>query len=807
MSPPIEILMVEDNPGDARLVQVMLEDLGGFVITWAETLAAATEHIKNGDMDVVLLDLSLSDSHGMETVQTVRAAAPDLPIVIFTGLDDEEMGLRAVQEGCQDYLVKGQGDENLIRRTINYAIERKAAERALRESEDRYRSLVELSPDAIVAHRDGEIVFANQAAVTMFGASRAEDIVGRSLSDLVHPDQQRTVDMMQAGKNDETAEERYLEEKLHRFDGGSIDIEVAGSPIVYEGRPAIQLVIRDITERRRAEEELRLAATVFQTTAEAIMVCDAGNRIKAINPAFTRITGYPLEGVLGKSPSILSSGRHDKEFYREMWNRLTLKGQWEGEVWNRRKSGEVFPEWLSITAIKDRWGNVVEYVAVASDITKRKQNEEHIRRQANYDALTDLPNRALFSDRLSRSIIAGRRESGMVALLFVDLDRFKTVNDTLGHARGDMLLEKVARRLLDCVREADTVARLGGDEFTIILRNINRSADAAGVAEEVIESLGRPFQLDGNEAFIGGSVGITIYPDDASDPETMLRNADMAMYKAKEAGRNVYRFFTPEMDKQALARMTLEHDLRYAVERGEFMLVYQPIVTAGDGDLAGVEALLRWNHPSRGVVAPAEFIQVAEDMGVIMQLGEWVLREACRQTKDWRNAGAPDFWISINLSSAQIKRGLTADRIASVLEEADLPPEFINFEITEHMIIGDSWESVAWLDAVNAMGFKLAIDDFGTGYSSISYLRRLPVDMLKIDGSFVATVPENHENAALIKAIIALARALGIQVVGEGVETEEQQAFLTEHGCDFIQGYHPGRPMLAGEFEAYLGKL
>lgn len=800
----IRLLMVEDNPGDARLVQFMLSDAGGFDVAWVETLADAIKHINENEVDAVLLDLSLPDSHGMGTVQAVREAGPNLPIVIFTGLDDEEMGLKAVQEGCQDYLVKGQGDENLIRRTVNYAIERKGAEQALRESEDRYRGLVELSPDAIVVHRSGEIVFVNREAVALFGATESDDMVGKQIGDLVHPDVRDVVSGALVAREPVEGENRYLEEKLLRLDGTAMDVEVAGSPIGYQGAPATQLVIRDITERKRAEEGLRLAATVFQTTAEAIMVTDAENRIQAVNPAFTLITGYGLEEVENQTPGVLNSGRHDAEFYKGMWDSLSRKGHWEGEIWNRRKSGEVYPEWLSITAIRDDAGDVLEYVAVFSDITKRKQDEEQIRRQANYDALTGLPNRTLFFDRLSRSVIAARRERGMVALLFIDLDRFKVVNDTLGHAFGDMLLEKAAKRLTGCVREADTVARLGGDEFTIILRDIHQSADAALVAEEVIESIGKPFQLDGNEAFIGASIGITIYPNDADDPSTMLRNADMAMYKAKEAGRNAFRFFTPEMDEQALTRMSLEYDLRHALHRDEFSLCYQPILETESGALVGVEALLRWTHPERGSVPPSEFIPVAEDTGVIMELGEWVLRSACRQAKIWRDAGHPEFWMSVNLSSAQIKRGLTAARTQEILAETGLPSEAVAFEITERLIMGDTKESVAWLDAVEAMGVKLSVDDFGTGYSSLNYLRRFPVDMVKIDQSFVANAPLNPEDAALVEAVIALAHSLDLTVVGEGVETEEQLAFLAERGCDLVQGYHFGRPMTAEDFEGYL---
>ena len=804
--PAVKLLMVEDNPGDARLVQVMLQDAGGFQVSWSETLGDALGHIAEKPVDAVLLDLSLPDSHGMETVRAVRKAGPGLPIVIFTGLDDEEVGLKAVQEGCQDYLVKGQGDENLIRRTIFYAIERKASQEALRESEDRYRSLVELSPDAILAHHDGTIVFANRQALRLLGVESAAELLGRPVVDLVDPDSPT----LAAGISPVTAtpaadaETLYLEETLRRPDGLTIPVEVGGSPIVFQGQSAIQLVIRDITERKEAEEGLRLAATVFQTTNEAIMVTDAKKRIKAINPAFTRVTGYMSDDVVGKTPNMLSSGRHDADFYRQMWRQIAENGHWEGEIWNRRKTGEVFPEWLSITAIREPDGKVVEYAAVFSDITKRKQDEERIRYQANYDALTGLPNRTLFLDRLSRAVITARREGGMVALLFIDLDRFKVVNDTLGHAFGDMLLEKAAKRLLSCVREADTVARLGGDEFTVILRDVHRGSDAAVVGEQIIDNLSKPFQLDGNEAYIGASIGITIYPNDAGDPATMLRNADMAMYKAKEAGRNAFRFFTPEMDEQALTRMTLEHDLRHALRRSEFEMFYQPIMNVATGGLAGAEALVRWHHPERGMIMPSEFIQVAEDTGVILEIGEWIIQASLAQAKAWRDEGLPLFWLSINLSSAQVKRGLTAKRTIDLVEVSGLPPDAVTFEITERLIMGDTKESVDWVRQVGEAGIGLSVDDFGTGYSSLSYLRKFPLDMVKIDKSFVRDIVTDPDDARLAGAVVALAHSLDLRVVGEGVETPEQLEFLRKHGCDFAQGFLFGRPMPPGDFRNYL---
>ncbi|MFQ5618759.1 MAG: putative bifunctional diguanylate cyclase/phosphodiesterase, partial [Rhodospirillales bacterium] len=435
------------------------------------------------------------------------------------------------------------------------------------------------------------------------------------------------------------------------------------------------------------------------------------------------------------------------------------------------------------------------------DVTKQKQVEEQIRRQANYDSLTGLPNRMLFLDRMKQAIVSVRRNKGLLALLFIDLDRFKVVNDTLGHVVGDRLLQEAAKRLQASVREVDTVARLGGDEFTIVLQDIAKAEDAAMVANKVIDSLGKPFLLDGHEAFIGASIGITIFPADGDDATTLLRNADVAMYRAKDAGRNEYRFFTNAMDAQALNRMSLENDLRYALERKQLFVHYQPIVEFQSERVINAEALLRWRHPTRGLVAPDTFIPLAEETGLIKSLGEWVLRTACAQARAWRDMDLPVFGMSVNLSSGQLKRGFTKDTVATVLEETGLSPDLLTFEITESLIMEDAEEAITYLHAIREMGVGLSIDDFGTGYSSLSYLKRLPVNSVKIDRSFVHDVTVDPEDASLADAIIALAHNLGLKVIAEGVETKEQLDFLRTRGCDLYQGYYFAKPMTAKEFQ------
>jgi diguanylate cyclase (GGDEF)-like protein/PAS domain S-box-containing protein len=686
---------------------------------------------------------------------------------------------------------------------INDMIDVLRIESALQGDESSYRQLVEMAPDLICLCREGAISLINSPGATMLGSWNPETLIGRPFKSFVHPDFHHLVSDDLKGL---VAARSRTPITLIRADGSEVIVETAARILAFKGGDAVMIVARDITERVRAEEGLRLAATVFETTAEAIMVTDSSKRIKAVNPAFTAVTGYTAEEAIGNTPSMLRSGRHDEAFYKSMWAVLNETACWEGEVWNRRKDGEVYPEWLYISAISDDRGDVIEYVAVFTDITQRKRSEEQVHRQANFDALTGLPNRTLFFDRLSAAIIGARREKQQVALLFVDLDRFKVVNDTLGHAIGDRLLEQVAVRLAECVREVDTVARLGGDEFTTILRGISRGEDVAHVAEKIIESLSEPFWLDGNETFIGASVGITIFPSDADEANTMLRNADMAMYRAKEAGRNVYRFFTQEMDAQVLMRMDLERDLRRALDHQEFVVHYQPIIDLATGAVTSAEALVRWIHPERGMVKPGDFIPVAEDTGLIAPLGEWVLRQACIDAKAWQEAGLSGIGVSVNLSTRQLKRGFSSDFVDGIVREIGMAAEMLTFEITESLIMEDSQSAVAWLSSIKDMGVSLSIDDFGTGYSSLSYLKRFPVDVVKIDRSFVMDVTEDPDDAALVAAILAMADSLKLKVVAEGVETADQLTLLRSRGCDMVQGFFFSRPLPLAEFRQYVTK-
>jgi diguanylate cyclase (GGDEF)-like protein/PAS domain S-box-containing protein len=701
------------------------------------------------------------------------------------------------------------GPLHIAGRPLLYSIvhditERVRAEAALRASEEKYRAIVANTAEGyiLIEAANHHIVEVNAATCALFGYA-ASELIGQPLADFAAAGERARLEAQMARIPD--VAHRSYELTFIRKDGRAVEVRINATTLRDADGTARHSFgfLTDITEQKHTEEQLRLAATFFANTAEAIIITDAANRIVAVNPAFTHITGYSAEEVIGRDPSLLRSGRHNEAFYAQMWAVLQRMGRWQGEVWNRRKNGEVYPEWLSIVAIRDAAGNVLQHMAMFSDITRRKRDEQKIWRQANFDALTGLPNRTLFADRLAQALQAAHHENWQVALMFIDLDRFKWVNDTLGHNAGDHLLQEVAQRLKSCVNEMATVARLGGDEFTVVLPDIGSPQEAEQVAEYILHRLAEPILLNGHETFVSGSVGITLYPRDADSIENLMRNADSAMYRAKQAGRNTYRYFTQEMNAAAIRRLRLEHDLRRALDRGEFEVYYQPIVHGSDAALLGAEALLRWHHPEFGMVPPDEFIPLAEEIGAIAQIGRWVLLQAIRECAGWR-AGGRELMVAVNVSAEQCRAGGCWDSVHEALQQAALPPGALKLEITERLMMEHTDEVVAMLNRLRAAGVHLAVDDFGTGYSSLSYLKRFPVDMLKIDREFIEDLPDNPDNVALVEAIIAMAHSLDLRVVAEGVETQAQERFLRQLNCDMMQGYYYARPMPADAFAAYL---
>lgn len=556
-----------------------------------------------------------------------------------------------------------------------------------------------------------------------------------------------------------------------------------------------------------ADRQAEIAALVYRNTSEGMLVLDPKGFILDVNPAFVSLRGRAQSDVVGRHVRCLNSPCHDREFYRTMWRSVMATGCWQGEHWGQHANGELYPEWLSINTSFGHDGEVHRRVMIFSNIAEIKQAEAIIWKQANFDRLTDLPNRQMFHDRLEQSIRKAHRAGGRIGLLFLDLDRFKEINDTLGHAMGDDLLKEAAHRLSSCVRQSDTVARLGGDEFTVLLDDIHENRDIRRLTDSILKALSQPFHLGVETVFISTSIGVTFYPDDATDAETLLNNADQAMYSAKADGRNRSHYFTASMQERAQTRMRLVNDLHLALDQQQFSLVFQPIVDLCTGHVVKAETLLRWHHPVRGLVSPAEFIPLAEETGIIRSLGDWVFREATSQVAEWRHKFGQDIQISVNISPAQLRNeGLDLPSWAKHLVTLDLLPQHVIVEITEGLLMDSDDERIRQqLEAFRQTGVKVALDDFGTGYSSLSYLRKFNIDFLKIDQSFVANLNAGSADHALCEAIILLAHKLDLKVVAEGIETADQYALLAQAGCDYGQGFLFARPLTASAFEALLG--
>ncbi|MBF0610046.1 MAG: EAL domain-containing protein [Magnetococcales bacterium] len=588
-------------------------------------------------------------------------------------------------------------------------------------------------------------------------------------------------------------------------DDQSVDRAFEAGAADFIRKPVHWAILRNrvgyLLKMAQAERALHLAGNVFDNINDGILVTDIGGTIQSVNPAFTRITGYQANEAMGKTPNMLKSGRHDGDFYRRMWAALQDSGSWQGEIWNRRKNGELYPQWSNITAIKNPDGKTSHYVLVFSDLTTVKESEENLLYLSGHDILTDLPNRLLFSEKLNQVIVESTSmEDKLVAVLVMDLDRFKNINDTLGHDRGDQILKDAASRLSRCLSGGGTLARLGGDEFGIILPRLAAPRDAALLATAMLEAMNTPFMVDEVAFYLGGSIGISVYPLDGENVKDLLKNADSAMYHAKEKGRSNYQFYRDELNASSLARILLENNLRTALDNDEFLLYYQPKVSLATGRVVGAEALMRWRHPQRGMVSPAEFIPLAEDTGLIKPMGQWALRSACQQAQRWRQQGFPSLRIAVNLSGLQFNQPDFIGMVAQTLQETGYDANLLELELTESIAMGDVDETLHKLNALARMGLSLAIDDFGTGFSSLSYLKRFPIHTLKIDQSFVRNCNNDPDDAAIIRTIIGLAHSLNLAVVAEGVETIDQLEFLRSRQCDEIQGYVYSRPLPPQEF-------
>ncbi|MCU7864057.1 MAG: transporter substrate-binding domain-containing protein [Candidatus Thiodiazotropha sp. (ex Lucinoma borealis)] len=689
----------------------------------------------------------------------------------------------------------------------NLTLRRKVIERNAQflESQERFLILFENAPEVIlVLDSDSQhFVEVNKNAERLFRMNR-QVLLDCNLLDLCperQPDgsmsKKRILTSIKAALEGRS---QVLECQLQRATGELVLCEIRLVLMPASGHQQVRCSIIDISARKQAEEDLQLVAGVFDNTAEGILIADNDTRIVRVNRAFTTVTGYTEQEAIGNRLLFLMSDSHDEEFFRQ----LHQEGFWQGEMRYRRKNGEIFPCWQNVSAVRNRDGNLIQYIGVFTDISKQKAFEGKLRRFAYYDVLTDLPNRLLFNERLENSIIRAQRTKRILALLFLDLDHFKNINDSLGHPLGDVVLKGVSLRFRQALREQDMLARLGGDEFVVLLEDLERAEDAVRVANKLVQAMENPFVIEGNELSLTTSIGISLCPGDARDATTLIKNADSAMFLAKQAGRNNYQFYTPELTLAAVERVNIGSQLRRALDQGELEVWYQSQHNLSNGEIIGAEALVRWQHPEQGLIPPDRFIPVAEEQGLISTIGKLVMASACTSMRGWLDQGLSFEKIAVNVSGQQIYTGDIVTTLNRVLEESDLPAEFLELEITESSIMEHTQHAIELMERMKTLGLTIAIDDFGTGYSSLSYLKQLPIDKLKIDQSFIMDTPGDSSDEAIIRAIIGLGQNLNLKVLAEGVETVAQQKFLLQHGCIEAQGYLLGKPMPAEEFVGFV---
>ncbi|HWR78090.1 MAG TPA: EAL domain-containing protein [Thiobacillus sp.] len=816
----LKVLYVEHNVFDVDLTRrhlaqyapnIQLEVVGDASQALERLLASAPAIA----CDVLLLDYQLPGLNALDLIKVLRHEhGIDLPMVLVTGQGNEELAVQVLRLGFSDYLVKQPGYLHQLPFALESAYHRAVLTReqaALKRSQDRYEELVTRIPVGIYRFRMREtggmaFDYASPRFCEMLDLSQAVLLadVDRAFAQ-VHPDEMaefmRLHEAARRALEPLAWEGRFVVNgRVHWLHIESIPTQLNNGDVILDG------VVMDVTARRKAEDQLRLSATVFESTQDGVVIANTEPRILAVNHAYQEITGYTEQEALDKNPSFLQSGRHDRSFYQSMWSSIQQTGHWQGEIWNRRKNGEVYPQLTTLSAVHNDQGEVTNYVGVFTDISQLKQTEARLERLAHYDPLTALPNRLLFQSRMEHALEGAHRQGAQVALLLIDLDRFKDVNDSLGHPAGDELLQKVTERVRQRLREEDTLARLGGDEFVVLLERLAHPQDAGRVAQEIIDALLQLFRLDsGAEVGISASIGISLYPEHGTTPSELTQHADAALYLAKGQGRHTYRYYTEALTRASQDRLSLEARLRRALERDEFQVYYQPQVEIASGRIVGAEALVRWLDPVAGMIMPDRFICIAEESGLIIPLGEQVLRTACWQAKAWSDAGLPAIHLAVNLSPRQFAHPDLAGQILGVLHETGFDPKRLELELTESALMSEGGDAAALLNQLKTLGVRLAIDDFGTGYSSLSYLRHFPLDTLKIDKSFVRDIPRHRDDMEIATAIIQLAHVLGFTVLAEGVETDEQLSFLRDRGCDLYQGYLFSKPVPAAEFMRLLG--
>ncbi|MCG8510075.1 MAG: EAL domain-containing protein, partial [Rhodospirillales bacterium] len=820
------IVVVDDRVTNRNILAQLARSLeAGAEVFPFDNPKAAFDWMLDQDVDLIITDFQMPDMNGAEFVAECRRKLKcfDVPIIVITAYEDRDYRYSALEAGATDFLRSPIDHHEFRTRAINLltmwrqkqiiqdravslehelqaAIDKHADDE--RQSQERLRNVINTVPALVRASdREGRCAFLNNHHRAYFEVDPIKAI-GRPMIEILGAEYgTRQVELDRTvfingqvifGQEDRLRDRSGANRRLLttraplRGGGGTVDLVVT--------------VSLDITERVQAEQDVRKLSLAVEQSPASVLITNTNGDIEYVNPKFVEVTGYQPEEVIGKNPRILKSGYTPSENYRELWQTIARGKEWRGEFHNKKKNGELYWEYASVSPITGASGDITHFLAVKEDITVRKNYEEQLLRQANYDDVTKLPNRVLALDRISQALARAHRDRTQVGLLFIDLDRFKDVNDTMGHAAGDRLLREAGERLVECVREGDTVARFGGDEFILILPDLAAPQNAEIVAEKILNDMARPFEIDGQEVFATASIGITIYPLDANDPHALMRNADAAMYRAKEMGRNRVQFFTRELNEQALERVRIESHLRHAIDRGELDLHYQPIADLRTGRLAGAEALLRWHSPEIGTIPPDQFIPLAEDSGLITSLGNWVLNRALTQFGEWAGGSIQLSRMAINVSSRQFRGTSLIDALNQAIASSRISPDKIELEITESLLMEDYPETSQVFDQLTRTGIAFSVDDFGTGYSSLNYLRRFPVKCLKIDRSFIKEVVADPDQAALVKAIINMAHSLNLSVVAEGVETAEQFSFVCDNGCDMVQGFYISEPLTADGF-------
>ena len=801
-------LISDDDRAHANLSKLIQQkSLQQIEITSCDLVDLASLDALPKDNDIGLIWIADKKNLSSENLEKIHDFHQ--PFVLVTRFELVSEQSESLEKLFAEHFVASQLTATLLCRTLSSIYFEHFSQNADLSDDQNVKAILDVvSEGIVVCDAQGRVVHLNPVAEKIFAVEETE-LVRQPFTGLFLEKYEQSISEFFAGNERDNNFVLFKEVEGKTRDGDTFPAEIvisttcAGNDLVYT------CTVRDVTQKKLRDQEFNLAATIFESHT-AMIITDKSGTILRVNPAFSEITGYSPQEVIGNNPRMLQSGHQSKEFYQKFWKSINENGKWEGEIWNKRKNGEIYPEYQTITAVVNRKDEVTHYVATFQDITERKQTEALIEHQAFYDALTNLPNRRLILDRLNQELSAARRHNFYGALLFMDLDHFKTLNDSMGHAVGDMLLQQMADRLSGQVRKEDTVARLGGDEFVVLLANLGNDEYKAGqlaktIASKIHASLVEPYSLQGSKLNFTSSIGISLFPFDDESADDVLKHADSAMYRAKHMGRDAICFYKPSMQEEADRRLKVEKDLRHAIDNGEMALYYQPQFSH-HGEIVGVEALLRWTHPEEGTILPSEFIPLAEEVNLIQPIGDWVLSTAVQQYVRWKSSGIfrGEEYVAVNVSPKQIQHANFVINIQQLLIAFDMPPRCLKLELTESVLMNELRDVTGKMQQLKEIGVTFSMDDFGTGFSSLSYLKRLPFDQIKIDKTFVRDVSQSMNDAAIVETIIAMAEHLNLDVIAEGVESREEMEFLYEKGCNAYQGFYFSTPLPVASLEDFL---